>query len=130
MTTTVELCRSLQTPCEEQATREVALSHLPTLVELETQMRKAKRGKAADADLLPGELFHADAAGMSKILYPQILKSAAHAQPPFKQKVSALLLDTLRAWRAPQQHYGKAALVPNVAVATRTHGQDTCSVAV
>ena len=32
---------------------------------------------------------------------------------PFKQKVS-VLLDTLRAWRAPQQHYGMAALVLNV----------------
>ena len=62
------------------------------------------------------------AASMSKTFYPQILKSAVHARPPFKQKVSVLLLDTLRAWRAPQQHYGLAALVPNVVVATRTHG--------
>ena len=51
---------------------------------------------------------------------------------PFKQKVS-VLLDTLRAWRTPQQHYGMAALVLNVVIATRTHGHghvSTCSVAV
>ena len=40
---------------------------------------------------------------------------------PFKQKVS-VLLDTLRAWRASQQHYGMAALVLDVVIATRTHG--------
>ena len=33
-----------------------------------------------------------------------------------------VLLDTLRAWRTPQQHYGMAALVLNVVIATRTHG--------
>ena len=31
-------------------------------------------------------------------------------------------MDTLRAWRTPQQHYGMAALVLNVVIATRTHG--------
>ena len=40
---------------------------------------------------------------------------------PFKQKVS-VLLDTLRAFRTAQQHYGMAALVLNVVIATRTHG--------
>ena len=32
-----------------------------------------------------------------------------------------MLLDTLRAWRTPQQHYGVSALVLNVVIATRTH---------
>ena len=40
---------------------------------------------------------------------------------PFKQKAS-VMLDTPHAWRAPQQHYGMAALVLNVVIATRTHG--------
>ena len=40
---------------------------------------------------------------------------------PFSQKVS-VLLDTLRAWRTPQQHYGMAALVLNVVISTHGHG--------
>ena len=33
-----------------------------------------------------------------------------------------MLLDTLRAWRIPQQHYGMVALVLNVVIATHGHG--------
>eukprot|EP00435_Cladocopium_sp_Y103_P041254 s2631_g11.t1 len=65
---------------------QIPVSEVPSLVELESAMRRIKPGKATGPDLLPAELFHFHAAGVAKQSYTLFLKSALQAHEPLIHK--------------------------------------------
>eukprot|EP00435_Cladocopium_sp_Y103_P026265 s2233_g6.t1 len=65
---------------------QIPVREVPSLVELESAMRRIKPGKATGPDLLPAELFHFHAAGVAKQSYALFLKSALQAHEPLIHK--------------------------------------------
>eukprot|EP00435_Cladocopium_sp_Y103_P032830 s982_g8.t1 len=65
---------------------QIPVREVPSLVELESAMRRIKPGKATGPDFLPAELFHFHAAGVAKQSYALFLKSALQAHEPLIHK--------------------------------------------
>ena len=75
--------------CEARSSRTTVtptLNDLPTLMELEFQLRKTKPGKAMGPDLVPGELLKAASPRMAQCLWPLLLKVTCHVQEPLLYK--------------------------------------------
>ena len=65
---------------------EVSFSDIPTIYELEFQMRRAKPRKAMGYDYIPGELLREAPGQMSYFLYPLVQKVALWQLEPFQFK--------------------------------------------
>ena len=65
---------------------DIPIAEVPSLIDLETAMRRIKPGKATGPDLLPAELFHFHAAAVAKQSYALFLKTAVQAQEPLVHK--------------------------------------------
>ena len=66
-------------------------SDLPTLLELETALRKAPIGKACGLDGLPGELLHSSSPYLARLLWPLLLKVTSRVQEPLQWKGGKLV---------------------------------------
>lgn len=71
---------------DSYGTSEVAFSDIPTIYELEFQMRRAKPRKAMGYDYLPGELLREAPGQMSYHLYPLVQKIALWQMEPLQFK--------------------------------------------
>ena len=72
--------RQSKTPCFP------GLSDIPTLLELEAQLRKVKAGKAVGPDLIPGEFLKAAGPWIARELWPLLLKICCRTQEPLMYK--------------------------------------------
>ncbi|CAE7947475.1 unnamed protein product, partial [Symbiodinium sp. KB8] len=61
-----------------------AIQDLPSLQDLEEELRRAPRNKALGLDAIPGELLAASPAAMGRVLYPLVLKSATMLCQPIQ----------------------------------------------
>ena len=75
--------------CDARSSRPQAtptLSDIPTLMELECQLRKTKPGKAMGPDMVPGEVLKAASPWLAKCIWPLLLKVTCHVQEPLIYK--------------------------------------------
>ena len=90
-TTTAELWQSHQRQLEQRPPIHLTTSDLPTLQELEMQLRKAPMGKACGLDGIPGELLHSACPYLAPVLWPLLLKMTSRIQEPMQWKGGQLV---------------------------------------
>ena len=78
--TSAKASRALRPPCHPQ------LSDIPTLLELEAQLRKIQSGKAPGPDLIPGEFLKSAGPWIARELWPLLFKICCHIQEPLLYK--------------------------------------------
>ena len=78
--TSATASRALHPPCHPQ------LSDIPTLLELEAQLRKIQSGKAPGPDLIPGEFLKSAGPRIARELWPLLFKICCHVQEPLLYK--------------------------------------------
>ena len=79
---------------DEQASRplpEMNASDLPTILELEHQLRQARSGKACGYDNIPGELLHASCTHLAHHLWPLLMKMTTRLEEPLQYKGGKLI---------------------------------------
>ena len=75
--------------CKSQSSRprpQIDASDLPTILELEHQLRQARSGKACGYDNIPGELLQASCTHLAHHLWPLLLKVTTRLEEPLQYK--------------------------------------------
>ena len=86
VTTSTDLWHTVASSRLRRPTCFPGLSDIPTLLELEDQLRKVKAGKAVGPDLVPGEFLKAAGPWIARELWPLLLKICCRVQEPLMYK--------------------------------------------
>ena len=86
VTTSTDLWHTVASSRLRRPTCFPGLSDIPTLLELEDQLRKVKAGKAVGPDLVPGEFLKAAGPWIARELWPLLFKICCRVQEPLMYK--------------------------------------------
>ena len=120
-TTPKELWQEHQDQLTRRPFTQLTTSDLPTLQELEMQLRKAPIGKSCGLDAIPGELLHSACPHLATFLWPLLLKVASRIQEPLQWK-GGQLVALHKGKHSPMECSSYRAILVSSALGKSMHG--------
>ena len=120
-TTPEELWQEHQDQLDRRPSIQLNTSDLPTLQELEMQLRRAPLGKSCGIDNIPGELLHSACPQLATFLWPLLLKVASRLEEPLQWK-GGQLVALHKGKNSPMECSSYRAILVSSALGKSMHG--------